>query len=130
MLGVGEHLKMYPEFYEPLFVCINSYKPDEMLALLKYPIKDDRSNKMKSFLEKFLKELDSLILSHFLIFCTGSKILPRISGITVKFEQSDAIFGHTCMCYIVIPFFVDYQDFKIAMLAAISGKTKKSFTAV
>ena len=66
-----------------------------------------------------------------LLFVITSKQLLLVSKITVKEDNSNAIFGHTCVFTIVLPSFSTYEDFEVALLSSMDSSTsRKSFNCV
>ena len=66
-----------------------------------------------------------------LLFVTASKQLLLVSKITVKEDNSNAIFGHTYVFIIVLPSFSTYEDFEVALLSSMDISTsRKSFNCV
>ena len=126
ILGVGEHVKKYPTMFENFFVSKKLYLPNDVITVLRY----DESEPCETiqYLLEFLRCADHTDLQNFVIYCTGSKLLPILSGISIKVESTNAIFGHTCMSRLVLPStFNNYNTFKECMKATICGKV---FTSV
>ena len=87
--------------------------------------------KKKEFLNRFLQKCSESKLQEFVLFVTASKQLPLVSKITVKEDNSNAIFGHTCVFTVVLPSFSTYEDFEVTLLSSLNSSTsRKSFNCV
>ena len=109
-------------------VCQQACLSEEIINALKFEntIDEDIGN----YLLHFLRNCDKELLQGFLLFTTGCKSIHIYSRITVKTEISNAIFGRTCMCTLVIPSsFSNNAEFEVAMKTALISHGK-SFTVV
>ena len=89
------------------------------------------SEKNKDFLNRFLQRCSGCKLQQFLLFVTASKQLPLVSKITVKADNSNAIFGGACVFTIVLPSFSSYENFEVDLLSSMDTSTsRKSFNCV
>ena len=89
------------------------------------------SEKKQDFLNRFLQRCLECKLQQFLLFVTASKQLPLVSKITVKADNSNAIFGRACVFTIVLPSFSTYENFEVALLSSMDSSTsRKLFNCV
>ena len=128
-LGVLNQLERNPDLFSELFVTKEKLTSEEVMKVLKFD--NDVSEKNKEFLNRFLQKCSESKLQEFLLFVTASKQLPLVSKITVKEDNSNALFGHTCVFTIVLASFSTYEDFEVALLSLLNSSTsKKSFNCV
>ena len=116
-LGVLDQLGKNPDLFSELFVTKEKLTSEEVMKVLKFD--NDVSEKNKEFLNRFLQKCSESKLQEFLLFVTASKQLPLVSKIIVKEDNSNAIFGHTCVFTIVLPSFSTYEDFEVALLSSL-----------
>ena len=127
-LGVLDQLEKYPDLFSELFVTNEKLTSEEVMKVLKFD--NDVSEKKKEFLNRFLQKCSECKLQDFL-FVTASKQLPLVSKITVKENNSNAIFGHTCVFTIALPSFSTYEDFEVGLLSSLNSSTsRRSFNCV
>ena len=89
--------------------------------------KDERA--IKNYLEQFLESARPQTLEKFLLFATGSTILPNLGlgSIDVKFDHTQSIFASTCLLNIAFPnHFKDLETFTLVLKAVIDS-AQKSF---
>ena len=108
-LGVLDQLGKKTDLFSELFVIKDKLTYEEVMKVLKFD--DDVSEKNKECLNRFLQKCSESKLQEFLLFVTASKQLPLVSKITVKEDNSYAIFGHTCVFTIILSSFSTYEDF-------------------
>ena len=94
-LGVLDQLEKNPDLFSELFLTKEKLTSEEVMKVMKYG--NSVSEKNKDFLNRFLRRCSEYKLQQFLLFVTASKKLPLVSKITVKEDNSNAIFGHTCV---------------------------------
>ena len=128
-LGVLDQLDKNPDLFSELFLTNEKLTSEEVMKVMKYD--NSVSEKNKDFLNRFLQKCSGCKLQQFLLFVAASKQLPLVSKITVKEDNSNAIFGHTCVFTIVLPSFSTYEDFEVALLSSMDSSTsRKSFNCV
>ena len=129
-LGVLDQLeKENPDLLSELFLTKEKLTSEEVMKVMKYD--NSVSEKNKDFLNRFLQRCSECKLQQFLLFVTASKQLPLVSKITVKADNSNAIFGRACVFTIVLPSFSTYENFEVALLSSMDSSTsRKLFNCV
>ena len=128
-LGVLDQLEKNQDLFSELFLTNEKLASEEVMKVMKYD--NSVSEKNKDFLNRFLQNCSGCKLQQFLLFVTASKQLPLVSKTTVKEDNSNAIFGHTCVFTIVLSSFSTYEDCEIALLSSMDSSTsRKSFNSV
>ena len=128
-LGVLDQLEKNPDLFSELFLTKEKLTSEEVMKVMKYD--NSVSEKNKDFLNRFLQRCSECKLQQFLLFVTASKQLPLVSKITVKADNSNAIFGGACVFTIVLPSFSSYENFEVDLLSSMDTSTsRKSFNCV
>lgn len=116
LFGVLDIVANNEELFESLFVYKDSQLTmDLLMQQVTFEIEGEEDEKIKNVKEKFTKYLekaDRKKLEEFLLYCTGSKLLP-LQKIRVKFAEGDGIVGSTCLMELTLPLALD-DNFAVA----------------
>ena len=135
-LGFGAAMTKHPDMFEELFV-YDCDVLDSGLIINSLQFPTDMTSDEKTthyYLMEFLLAGSQETLKRFLIFATGSPVLPGLGlgKIEVKFDDNTAIFAPTCLQSLTLPRkFPDKDMFKCSMDGVINSVTgTKSFNCV
>ena len=130
LLGVLDVMSDYTDLLEPVFIYTGNQLTFTSIAeKLVYSDSFDDHPRTRQFLERFLEEADQLLLEKFVIYCTGSKVLPQRS-ITVTCDDGLAIVSSTCLFSLTLPRgLVEYGQF-YAGLYSVLLRGSKAFTSI